>query len=53
MPRLRTHYQHVVPGIGVADPDVSAQRNARVARSIPWRGENARRGDGLHREWTG
>ena len=35
------------------NPDLSAHADAGVARSVSWRREDARRGDGLHRQRSG
>jgi hypothetical protein len=50
LPRLRTHDQHLLPGAGRADSELSARVDAGVAQEVSWRGGVEAGGDGLHCE---
>ena len=52
LPRLRPHHQHVFPGHGRPDPDLSARADAGLEGALYGRRRDEGRGDGLHRQRT-
>ncbi len=50
LPRMRTHDEHVFPGAGRADSELSADLDAGVAQEVSRRGRAEAGGDGLRGE---
>ncbi len=52
VPGLRTHYQHILPGNGRADSDLSARADAVVEGTLRGRRRDEACGDGMRGEWS-
>jgi hypothetical protein len=53
LPRVRAHDEHLLPGVGRADSELSAQFDAGVAEEVSRRGGAEAGGDGLRGQRTG